>query len=229
MTDISRASDEELAGLAAREVARRDGLLAGVEVDRVAAVGVEVAEERALPAREREEGHRGGDADVHADHADLDVVPVAADGRARLGEDRRAVAVRRGVHDVDRLVERGGVDDRQHRAEDLLAGDVHVGRDAVEDRRADERAVRVGVGAAAVDRQRRAGLDSALDPFEDAVAGGRRDDRPDVGPAARGRRRPRAPWCGRRARRRAAAWRRRRRRRPTRPCSAGRRRRTPSR
>ena len=40
-------------------------------------------EERVLPAREREERHRRGDADVHADHADLDVVAEAPDRRAR--------------------------------------------------------------------------------------------------------------------------------------------------
>ena len=42
--------DEVAAGLAAREVARRDGLLARVEVDRVGAVRVQVAEEAVLPA-----------------------------------------------------------------------------------------------------------------------------------------------------------------------------------
>src|SRR5688572_33316992 len=66
--------DEVAAGLAAREVARRDGLLARVEIDRVGAVRVEVAEEAVLPAREREEGNRGRHADVHADHPGLDVV-----------------------------------------------------------------------------------------------------------------------------------------------------------
>src|SRR4051812_4541557 len=54
---------------AAREPAARHGLLAGVELDRVGPVGVQVAQERVLPAREREERDRGGDPDVDADHA----------------------------------------------------------------------------------------------------------------------------------------------------------------
>src|SRR5256885_11056440 len=96
--------DEEPAGLASREEPRRDRLLARVELDRVGAVRVQVAEERALPAGEREEGDRRRDADVDPDHADLDVVPVAAGGRPGLGEERRAVAVAAPVHDLDRLV-----------------------------------------------------------------------------------------------------------------------------
>ena len=42
---------------------------------------VQVAEERVLPAREREERDGRGDADVDADHARLDLVAEAADGR----------------------------------------------------------------------------------------------------------------------------------------------------
>src|SRR4051794_38441563 len=80
------------ARLAAGEEAAGDGLLAREELDRVAPVGVQVAEEGVLPTREREERDRGRDADVDADHPDLDVVAEAPDGGAALGEDRRAVA-----------------------------------------------------------------------------------------------------------------------------------------
>src|SRR3954469_12514279 len=96
--------------LAAREEAARDGLLARVELDRVRAVGVEVAEEAVLPAGEREEGDRGGHADVHADPAGLDVVAIAAHGGAALGEDRRAVAEARAIDDGDGVVEGVGAD-----------------------------------------------------------------------------------------------------------------------
>src|SRR5256885_16752848 len=89
--------DEEPAGLAAGEEPRRDRLLARVELDRVGAVGVQVAEEAALPAREREEGDRGRHAHVDADHPDLDVVPVAPHRRPRLGEERGDVAVAAGA------------------------------------------------------------------------------------------------------------------------------------
>src|SRR3954451_7726246 len=112
--------------LAAGEVAARDGLLARVEVDGVGAVRVQVTQERVLPAREREERDRRGDADVDADHARLDLVTVAADPGAGLRGDRRAVTEAAAVDDGDRLVERVDVDHRQDRAEDLLLGDVHL-------------------------------------------------------------------------------------------------------
>src|SRR5947209_12729317 len=56
------------APLAAREPAARDRLLPREELDGVGAVGVEVAEERVLPAGEREERDGGRDADVDAHH-----------------------------------------------------------------------------------------------------------------------------------------------------------------
>src|SRR6266542_3789010 len=170
------------APLPAREPPARDGLLAGVELDRVGAVGVEVAEEGVLPAGEREEGDGGGNADVDADHADLDVVAEATDRRAGLGEDRHAVAEATGVDDLDRLVERGDVDHAEHGPEDLLLRDGHLGLDVVEDRRRDVGAVggKLPLRLAAVDGQRGALGDAAVDPLADAVAGGGRDDRADV-------------------------------------------------
>src|SRR3990167_10936643 len=55
-----------------------DGLLAGVEADAVRAVGVQVAEQRALPAAEAvvAHPHRQRPADAH--HADLDLVAEQA-------------------------------------------------------------------------------------------------------------------------------------------------------
>ena len=46
-----------------------------------------------VPAGEREPGHRGGDADVDADHAGVEVVLELAGGPAAAGEDRGAVAI----------------------------------------------------------------------------------------------------------------------------------------
>ena len=83
--------------------ARRDDLGAGVELDALHAVHVQVAEERILPAAERVERHRHRDRHVDADHADLDLVLEAARGAARLGEDRRAVGVGIGIYQRDRL------------------------------------------------------------------------------------------------------------------------------
>ena len=92
--------------LAAREPAAGDRLLAGEELHRVGAVRVQVAQEGVLPAREGEERHGRGHADVHAHHPGLHLVPVAADRGSRLREDRGAVAEAAAVHHRDRLVER---------------------------------------------------------------------------------------------------------------------------
>src|SRR5581483_9103786 len=166
------------ASLPAREPPARDGLLARVEVDRVGAVRVQVAEERVLPPAEREEGHRRRDADVHPDHAGLDLVAVAAHRRARLGEDRGAVAEPARVDDADRLVQRGGADHAQDRPEHLLPGDVHLGPDTVEDGRPDVGAAPIAaLGRAAVEHDLRSAGFAPRDPVADAVAGRARDDR----------------------------------------------------
>jgi hypothetical protein len=45
-----------------------------VELDRLGPLDMQIAEKRAVPARERKPGHRGGHADVDADHARVEVV-----------------------------------------------------------------------------------------------------------------------------------------------------------
>src|SRR3954452_9031637 len=105
-----------------------DDLAARVELDPLRPVDVLVAEQRRLPAAERVEGHRDRDRDVDAHHADLDLAPEVPSGRIRGGEDRSPVRVRVGVDELDRLPQRLHPDDAQHRAEDLVAVDVHLGR-----------------------------------------------------------------------------------------------------
>src|SRR3954453_12030609 len=112
-----RSLDEELARLAVGVPARGDSRLARVEIDRIAAMGVQIAEERVLPAREREEGHGRRDADVHADHPGVAIVAVAAGDGPRLRKERGAVAVARAVDDRNRLIQRVDLHDREHRAE----------------------------------------------------------------------------------------------------------------
>src|SRR5581483_3583090 len=94
MARCGRSALDEVraAPLSAREPPARDGLLARVELNRVGAVRMQVAEEAVLPAAEREEGDRRRHPDVHPDHPGLDLVAEAADRGARLGEDRGAVA-----------------------------------------------------------------------------------------------------------------------------------------
>ena len=74
---------------------------------------------------------------------------------AGRGEDRGAVAVRVGVDQVDRGVQRRYPHHAQHGPEDLVGVDRHVGGDGVEQRRPDEEAVLVTVDDQARGRRRR--------------------------------------------------------------------------
>src|SRR5262245_33476525 len=80
-------------------------LLVGVELDRVLPVRLEVAEEAALGSAEREEGHRRRDADVHPQHAGLDLPTIVTRRLAAAREDAAGVAQIVTLHDRDRLVE----------------------------------------------------------------------------------------------------------------------------
>src|ERR1700693_2561735 len=65
----------------------------GVELDGVAALAVEVAEEAVFPSAEREVGHGRGDSDVDADVAGGGFVAGEARGRSARGEQRCLIAV----------------------------------------------------------------------------------------------------------------------------------------
>ena len=86
----------------------------------------------ALPAAEAVVGHRNRDRHVDADHADLDLVLEAPGGAAVVGEDGGAVAVGVGVDQFQCLVVGFDADHRQHRAEDLVGVDAHLGGDVVD-------------------------------------------------------------------------------------------------
>src|SRR5580698_4619546 len=76
----------------APEPPRGDNLLLGVELDRLAALDMEVAEERGVPAGEGEHRHRRRDADVDPYHARLHAVLELAGRGAGRGEDGGSVA-----------------------------------------------------------------------------------------------------------------------------------------
>src|SRR3954451_5126950 len=82
--------------------------LAGVELDAFVALDVQVAEERSIPAGEREPCHRGGDADVDADHAGVEVAFELAGRVAAAGEDGGSVAIFGLVADSERFIQVGG-------------------------------------------------------------------------------------------------------------------------
>src|SRR6266508_3052661 len=76
-----------------------------VELDPVATLGVQIAEEALLPAREGKECHRRSYADVDADVARPRFIPELARRRAAAGEQTGHVAVAAAVHQRDRGVD----------------------------------------------------------------------------------------------------------------------------
>src|SRR5580704_18447988 len=103
--------------------ARCDNFAPRVEIDRVFALSVQIAEERALPATEGEESHRRRYAQVDPEHSCLNSLaknPRRAPARAiQAGR----IPERAGVHALDRFVEAFHTQDGDDRAEDFLAGD----------------------------------------------------------------------------------------------------------
>src|SRR5262245_52733030 len=73
----------------------QDNFVVSVKVKALMPLNVQISEERLVPSREGKDGHRGGDADVDADHAAIDVAREGARRAAVTGKDDRAVAVRR--------------------------------------------------------------------------------------------------------------------------------------
>src|SRR4051794_14677805 len=88
-------------------------LLLRVELDGFGALDVQIAEEAFVPAGEGEPRHRGGDADVDADHAGVEIVLELPCGIAVAGEDTGAVAVFGSLADGEGFVEVLGADNRE--------------------------------------------------------------------------------------------------------------------
>ena len=139
---------------------------------------------------------------VDPDHPRLDPPRDPLALLAVLGPDRGAEAELGVVGEVDRLLLGVDDDDRQHRAEDLLAHDPHLVGDAGEDGRGDELAGQAGDLGRAAAELGRAGGDRVLDQLDDdlvLVVGGHRAD---LGlPLRAGRRAAAARPRGRRPRR----------------------------
>src|SRR4030095_12245524 len=144
--------------------ARCDHFGTRVELDALDTVHVEVAEQRILPAAEGKESDRNRDRHVHPDHADLYLVLEAAGSSTRLGEYRRAVGIWIAVDQRDRILEGFRPQHDEHRTEDLIAINLHFGRDIVEKRRAEKKTFLVVRDRliAAVDDQFRAFVDTLV-------------------------------------------------------------------
>src|SRR5262245_10947975 len=76
-----------------------------VELNAFGSLNVQVAEERFVPAGEREPGHRRRDADVHADHACVEATFELPGCVTAAGEDTRAIAELALLAESERLVE----------------------------------------------------------------------------------------------------------------------------
>src|SRR5262249_7919358 len=87
-------------------------LVVSVKVKALVSLNVQVAEERLVPSRKGEDGHRGGHADVDADHPAIDVARERARGAAVASEDDRAVPAGRLVGARDRVAQ---IFDAHHR------------------------------------------------------------------------------------------------------------------
>src|SRR5580698_7106755 len=98
--------------------------LVGVELDGVAALAVEVAEEAVLPSAKRKISHRRGDADVDTDISCWRFVAEATRGRAARCEQRRLVAVGAAFEEGEGFVHVIGVDQTQHRPKDFRVCEV---------------------------------------------------------------------------------------------------------
>ena len=161
----------------------------GVEGDAIGAHDVQVAVEAVLVPAEGKHRDRNRDADVDADHSALCAAAELARVEAAQSEERGAVCELAGVHLVEALLEVSHPLDAEHRSEDLVDSDPHLGRHVVEDRRAHEVAALVARHdcAAAVEDQLRLLLDARFDPAVDplAVLGG--DHRAELGVGQPGR------------------------------------------
>ena len=142
-----------------------------------------VAEQAPLPAAEGMIGDGHGDGDVDAHHAHLDTVGEIARRIAIAGEDGDAIAVFVLVDHLDRIGIGRRADDREDGAEDLLAVDGHLGRDAVEQRAADVVSLFIALQreTAAVDDEFGAFGDALVDIAQHLVAVRAGDQRTHLG------------------------------------------------
>src|SRR6202011_1130967 len=115
-----------------------DNFLVGIELDGVAALPVEIAEEAVLPSTEREVSHRRGDSNVDADISRGCFIAEAARGRTARREQRGLIAVGTALQKGERFVHVAGVDEAEHRTEDFGVGQLAGRRYVVKDSWVDE-------------------------------------------------------------------------------------------
>src|ERR1700691_3733943 len=91
----------------------------GVELDGVAALAVEIAEEAVLPSAEGEVGHGRGDSNVDANVSRRGFVAEAASGRSAGSEERRLITVGAALEEGQGVIHAIGMDEAQNGGEDF--------------------------------------------------------------------------------------------------------------
>src|SRR5258708_21621089 len=118
-------------------------LLFRVALEGVVPLGVNIAKEAVLPAREWEESHRCSHANVDANVPGSCFITELARCSPTACEQTGHVAIGGGVHQLDCFIDRLYVLEAEYRPEDLDTGNVAARIDVIQDRRADEVAVLV--------------------------------------------------------------------------------------
>ena len=112
--------------------------LIGIELNRVAALPMQVAKEAILPSAEREVRHGRCHADVDPDIARWRFITEASRRRTAGREERRLISVGAAFEERQRFVHIVGVNQAEHRTEDFRIGDLTRRRHIIENRRLHE-------------------------------------------------------------------------------------------
>src|SRR5690242_4860930 len=96
-----------------------DDFLVGIELDRIATLGMHDAKEAIFPAAEGKIRHRCGYADVNADVPGRGLVTKFSRCRSAGGKERSLVAERAARQKLECLVNSVGMDQAEHRPEDF--------------------------------------------------------------------------------------------------------------
>src|SRR5205085_4378237 len=148
-----------------------------IELHAIFAQRVQIAKERSLPSRERENCHRRWHSYIDSYHTGLHLGAELTRCLSRFGKDGRSVAIFGAVDYLQRFVQGLGPNDRQNWTKDLLTGNAHRRLHIVEDGWPDEVAVRIATRIlAAIARQLCAFLLANFDVVEDALLGFGVDD-----------------------------------------------------
>src|SRR5215472_8339976 len=103
-----------------------------VELDAIAPLAMEDAEEAVFPSTEREVGHRSGHADIDSDIARRRFITKTPGRRAAGSKKRRLIAKRAARQKFEGFVQIARMHQAQHRAEYFCVGELAGRRQAID-------------------------------------------------------------------------------------------------